>query len=544
LGLRSGEAVGRKVFEMYADHQGIIDAHRRALQGESVLDTVEVQGLVFESRIMPLRDADGKITGILGVATDITERRRAEQSSKQSEARLSAIIANTPTVAIEGYDIDGRVLFWNEAAQRMFGWGAVEAVGKKLDELMLSPMAARDFEGLLQQVQRTGQPMPREWAYTNRRGDRGVCYSTVFIVPSESGVDTFICMDIDITQRRRAEESLHQSEERLRSIFESAIDPLWDWDVVTNRTLHSPSWAKLLGYEVHELDESMQEWESRVHPDDQSRVWEELRACLEGKRSEYEAVYRLRIRNGDWKWALSRGRVVERDSRGKALRMIGSITDITERKQAEEALRKSSNFQRLLLSELDHRVRNNLASLSALIDISARSQTTVRDMARSIQGRVQAMATVHGLLSRGHFRTVGLDNLIKAIIPEDLHTRLDVEGPEVLLPPRQVTAMGMVIQELTANSLKYGALASTEGRIRVHWTNRPSHDQRHMVVELDWHERGGEPIATSEGRGREPRVGTALVQGLVRAELRGEAVLSYPPHGATHRFIFLIEGAE
>jgi hypothetical protein len=65
-----------------------------------------------------------------------------------------------------------------------------------------------------------------------------------------------------------------------------------------------------------------------------------------------------------------------------------------------------------------------------------------------------------------------------------------------------------------------------------------------MVVELDWHERGGEPIATSEGRGREPRVGTALVQGLVRAEPRGEAVLSYPPHGATHRFIFLIEGAE
>jgi two-component sensor histidine kinase len=102
--------------------------------------------------------------------------------------------------------------------------------------------------------------------------------------------------------------------------------------------------------------------------------------------------------------------------------------------------------------------------------------------------------------------------------------------------------MGMVIQELAANSLKYGALKSNEGRVRVQWTSRPSHDQRHVVVELDWHERGGEPIAAAGGG--EPRVGTALVQGLVRAELRGEAVLSYPPHGATHRFIFLIEGAE
>src|SRR5436190_16379691 len=141
----------------------------------------------------------------------------------------------------------------------------------------------------------------------------------------------------------------------------------------------------MLGYKPEELNPTIQTWQSLVHPEDLSQTMANLRACLNGEKSEYEAEYRVRTRSGEWLWALSRGRVVRRDALRRPLRMIGSIANITQRKRAEQQIRESYEFQRLVLSELDHRVRNNLASLGALIDLTGRGTTDVKAFAESIK---------------------------------------------------------------------------------------------------------------------------------------------------------------
>lgn len=144
----------------------------------------------------------------------------------------------------------------------------------------------------------------------------------------------------EITQRKQMEEALRRSEEQVRQLFEAAVDPLWDWDVARDRTSFSPSWARMLGYEPDEFDPLVHVWEEMLHPDDRPRVMAALRDCLEERRPEYEAEYRVRTRHGELRWVLSRGKVVARDADGRPLRMVGSMSDITERRRAEERAQK------------------------------------------------------------------------------------------------------------------------------------------------------------------------------------------------------------
>jgi PAS domain S-box-containing protein len=151
------------------------------------------------------------ISDLLG---EIAHRRRAEQAVAAetaalhaSEERLSAVIRNSPNVAIQWYDRDGRVKSWNEASARMFGFSAEEALGRTLEGLIHT---REEFEGFLQalrDIDRTGQPIgPTEFAFTRRSGEKGACISTVFPIPGAGSETWYVCMDVDITDRKRAHE--------------------------------------------------------------------------------------------------------------------------------------------------------------------------------------------------------------------------------------------------------------------------------------------------------------------------------------------------
>ncbi len=153
---------------------------------------------------------NGEVTGVLGIARDITGRKRMEEAIRQSEERLTYIINNTPNVAIQGFDMDGRVLYWNKAAENIFGWTKEQALGKTLDQLILDKESAEKFNSILRTISETSQPFgPSEWKYINGEGSEGTVYSTIFPIPSSSGKMEFICMDIDITDRKVQEEKIH-----------------------------------------------------------------------------------------------------------------------------------------------------------------------------------------------------------------------------------------------------------------------------------------------------------------------------------------------
>jgi PAS domain S-box-containing protein len=173
----------------------------------------------LESRGELKRDAEGKPLMMLGTVTDVTDRKRAERALRSSEESLRATIENTPDVAVQWYDEQGKVIFWNRASENIFGWTAGEAHGKTLDKLILNNEETERFAKAIKEVQRTGRPeRPTEYHFHRRDRSDGFCVSTLFRIPSDDKSFCFVCMDVDITPRKKAEESLREMQQReLRS---------------------------------------------------------------------------------------------------------------------------------------------------------------------------------------------------------------------------------------------------------------------------------------------------------------------------------------
>ncbi len=141
-------------------------------------------------------------------------------------------------------------------------------------------------------------------------------------------------------QLRDADKILKDREQRLKLVFEETNDGFWDWDIETGEVYYSPNWLKMSGYSPEEMNPHIYAWKKLLHPDEAPDVLNLLSGHLAGKTREFKCEYRLLTGTGEWKWVLSRGKVVARNEQGSPLRMAGTIIDITERKQVEEALEK------------------------------------------------------------------------------------------------------------------------------------------------------------------------------------------------------------
>ncbi|MDC0749263.1 sensor histidine kinase [Polyangium mundeleinium] len=230
----------------------------RALQGERV-EGVELyvknprapQGIHVVASARPILGEQGRVRGGVVVFRDVTLAKVAAAALGHAEARMRAIVANTPNIAIEGYDLQGRVLYWNRAAERLFGWSEDEVVGKTLDGMMLDTPSTAKFVETLEEIARTGMPNgPNEWSCYRKDGSQVWVYSTIFSIPTITGASEFVCMDVDVTPLKHAENRIREQAQRMEAqatdnanLFHEALEAISardDFLAVASHELRTP----------------------------------------------------------------------------------------------------------------------------------------------------------------------------------------------------------------------------------------------------------------------------------------------------------------
>jgi PAS domain S-box-containing protein len=287
---------------------------------------------------------------------DISERKQLMEGLRDAEA-ISSGILNVSADAIVSVDEQQLITMFNQGAERIFGYSAVEVIGKPLDILVPEPLRsvhrehARRFASNHAPARRMGE---RDTEIFGLRKSGETFPADATISRLELGDRKLLTIALrDISERKRAEALLRQAQERFELALEGADLASWDWNVQTGEVAFNARWAELRGYELHELEPRVNSWLSGVHPDDLPLVQEALAKHFAGQTPYYEAEHRVRTKDGEFVWILDRGKVFTRDQAGRPLRMVGTELDVTDKRRVQAAQAFFSEVGAILASTLD-----------------------------------------------------------------------------------------------------------------------------------------------------------------------------------------------
>jgi len=197
---------------------------------------------------------------------------------------------------------------------------------------------------------------------------------TAFFITTFKGLSAIKNILVEMQRCRGIRKTLEQNEERLILALEGANDGLWDYNIVTKEVYHSPRYMTMLGYKPDEMPSS-KAFETLLHPDDKEGVFKRLDMHMKSQTENYQMEFRLLAKDGSWKWILGRGKICERDSSGRALRMVGTHTDITEMKKTEQKLieLERTNSAMAMAITANHEINQPLSVLKMSIELISMS---------------------------------------------------------------------------------------------------------------------------------------------------------------------------
>lgn len=436
-------------------------------------------------------------------------------NSRQTEQQLRALLEVLPA-PIYTTDAKGRLTWYNQAAVEL--WGVAPEIG-----------SAR-WCGSWRLYRSDGTPLPHDQCpmavalRENRpvRGEEAIAErpdgTRVPFMPyptplrdSSGALIGAVNMLIDISDRRLVSALEH----RLASIVESSDDAIVSKDLNGIIATWNNGAQRLFGYSAEEvIGKSILILIPLDRRDEETEIIGRIRR---GERVEHYETIRRRKDGSLVELSLTVSPI--KDNTGTIVGASKIARDITER-------RRSEMRQKTLLDELNHRVKNTLATVQSLAAHTLRGTNLPQEVRDTFEGRLFALGRAHDQLSQSSWEAADLQYLVRDVVaPFRVGERIQLEGGEVMLPPQMALMLTMVLHELATNAAKYGALSSTAGVLNVKWHVVEGPATRRL--EIDWRESGGPPVSPPTRRG----FGSRLVERAVKQELNGESKIDFAPAG-------------
>ncbi|MDP1945990.1 MAG: PAS domain S-box protein [Nitrospirota bacterium] len=310
-----------------------------------------------------LKNLQGEPIGITGIGRDVTEKKRAEAALQQDRQHLVEAQALAHLGSWD-WDIDSGDVQGSDEQFRIFGHEPGRFAVKF--DLFLAALHPDDHDHVLAAINDAllgTRPYDLEYRIVRSNGEVRSIHARGDVHRDETGHPLRMAGTVlDITERKQVEEALRTSEERWQLAVQGSNDGIWDWNIQTGAIFFSSRWKAMRGFADHEVSNHLDEWRSRIHPDDLDRVLQHIDAYLAKQAQEFCEEYRVQRKDGSYTWILDRGAALWGDD-GKPLRMAGSETDITERKQTEQLVQHRLQFERLIASLSTHFI--NLPSIDS-----------------------------------------------------------------------------------------------------------------------------------------------------------------------------------
>lgn len=411
---------------------------------------------------------------------------------------------------------DGLIAEWNAVAEEIFGWPRRDALGARLSELIIPDRFREAHERGLQTYLETGEGpvLNQHLEICGLRSNGDEFPVELSITPTQvSGERLFLGFLRDISERKAAEAALRESEARLAATYNHALVGIAEVNRAGRFLRANDQFLLMTGYSLEEL--RTKTFLDITHGEDVERDQRLFEAQWAGERDIYTLEKRYLRCDGAVIWVELAASIVRSGeaSEGYGVRILREITD---RKRAEEQ-------QRLLLHELNHRVKNTLSVVQGLAHQTFKRGHVEPQLLRAFEGRLGALAAAHNLLMQQTWEATPLQSAAEAALRpfQTGEQRIALTGPPVMLTPSATVTLTLALHELATNAAKYGALSGSGGKVDVEWTVTKG------TLMLAWRESGGPPVAPPA----KPGFGTRLLERGVASDLNGTVDLDFDSHG-------------
>lgn len=462
----------------------------------------------FDISYSPVRDAAGRALGVFCIVNETTERVRANQALRDSEEQFRAVISQSST-GMAQCELDGRFIQVNGRFCEIVGYAENELLGMRMDEITY-PDDLHENARLFETMMTTGESFEIEKRYVRKDGSLVWVANSVSGLKDSSGrIQRVAAIITDISERKRAQEI----ERQLAAIVASSDDAILSIDLNMIITSWNSGAERLYGQSAEEA------------------IGQSVMMLVPEDRSDEEPAILARIRSGqkvepyETKRRNKNGKLVDvllsvspiYDAYGRIVGASKTAHDISAKKEAER-------LQTVLVGELNHRVKNVLATVMAIARQTLGRDDVDKASVETFEARLSSMARAHDLLIHGQWEQAELTAVIAQALSPYPKDRFEISGPAIKLAPRAVVSISLALHELATNAAKYGALSVAEGRVAITWsleTGKTDH------LKLRWQESGGPIVKPPTRKG----FGSRLIESLLAAELGGKVQVSYEPSG-------------